>query len=83
MKARLTIVDVAPQSGLLGLAGTMVDGEVSYRVFVSLEALRELGASVDPASWLQTLRANEELISASASDFHRRTPLGPALVTRL
>ncbi len=83
MKARLSIVNVATQSGLLGLSGTIVDGEVSYRVFVSLEALRELGAGDDIASWLQTLHANEGLISAKASEFHCRTPLGPALVTKL
>ncbi len=84
MKARrLSIVNVAPQSGLLGLSGTIVEGEVRYRVFVSLEALREFGAGDDTASWLQILHANEEIISARASEFHRRTPLGPALVTRL
>lgn len=59
-------------SGIIqGVAATVRDGVFTYRLVVAVEALRELGASDEPASMLQVFGQHADLIAEAASRTHR------------
>ena len=52
-------------------------------MFVSPEALLELGASEDTATWLPAFHRNESLIAAHVKGMQRLAPDAPAIIESL
>lgn len=69
-----TFHDVRLSDAIQGVVATVREGVFTYKLFVSLEALRERGASLERSTWVGTFHANEAEIGAVASVLHLKKP---------
>ncbi|HEY9029218.1 MAG TPA: hypothetical protein VIP05_33340 [Burkholderiaceae bacterium] len=80
---KVSFLDVHLSQVVLGVAATASEGVQVYHVFVSPEALRELGATEDTATWLPAFHRNESLIAAHVKTLRRAAPDTPAIIESL
>jgi len=80
---KVSFLDVHLSQVVLGVAATASEGVLVYHVFVSPEALRELGATEDRTTWLPAFHRNEALIAAHVKSLQRATPDAPAIIESL
>lgn len=81
--AAVSFHDVRASDAIQGLAATARHGTLTYRVYIAAEALRELGAEVDEASWLAAFHGHEQAIGNCASALHRRKPNAAVFIASL
>jgi len=80
---KLSFLDVHVSHAVQGVAATASEGVLVYHVFVAADALRELGATDDAATWLAAFHRNESLIAAHVKAMPGRAPDGPAIIASL
>jgi len=80
---KLSFLDVHLSQVVRGVAATASEGVLVYHVFVAPEALLELGASEDVATWLPAFHRNESLIAAHVKAMQRAAPDAPAIIESL
>jgi hypothetical protein len=80
---KLSFLDVHLSQVVRGVAATASEGVLVYHVFVSPEALLELGATADDATWLPAFHRNESLIAAHVKAMPRRAADAPAIIESL
>ena len=80
---KLSFLDVHLSQVVRGVAATASEGVLVYHVFVSPEALLELGATDDTATWVPAFRRNESLIAAHVKAMRRGAPDAPAIIETL
>ncbi len=81
LSAKVEIVDAHLSAILQGVSATAHDGGLTFSIFVSGDALAELGASRD--TWLEAFAANEQRIAELASIQRRRTKASSVFITSL
>jgi hypothetical protein len=77
---KLSFLDVHLSQVVLGVAATASEGVLVYHVFVSADALLELGATDDARTWLPAFHRNESLIAARVKAMQRPAPDAPAVI---
>lgn len=80
MSAQPSFHDVHLSDAIQGVAATVREGVFTYKLFVSVEALRELGATEDSISWVPTFLAHESEVAVAASAAHRKKPNAAAFI---
>jgi len=80
---KLSFLDVHLSQVVRGVAATASEGVLVFHVFVSPEALRELGASEDTATWVPAFHRSEALIAAHVKAMERTAPDAPAIIESL
>jgi len=80
---KLSFLDVHLSQVVRGVAATASEGVLVFHVFVSPEALIELGATEDADTWLPTFHRNESLIAAHVKAMRRTAPDAPAIIESL
>ena len=80
---KLSFLDVHLSQVVRGIAATASEGALVYHVFISPEALLELGASEDSTTWLPAFHRNEALIAAHVKGMRRAAPDTPAIIESL
>ena len=80
---KLTFLDVHLSQVVRGVAATASEGAIVFHVFVSPEALLELGATDDDATWLAAFHRNESLIAAHVKAMRRADPGAAAVIESL
>lgn len=74
MSQALKFHDVHLSDAIQGVVATVREGVFTYKLFVSVEALRERGASSERSTWVGVFHANETEIATIASVLHRKKP---------
>lgn len=72
--------DVHLSDAIQGVVATVREGVFTYKLFVSVEALRELGATEDTTSWVPTFLAHQSEVAIAASAEHRKKPNAAAFI---
>ena len=80
---KLSFLDVHLSQVVRGVAATASEGVVVFHVFVAPEALLELGATDDVATWLPAFHRHESLIAAHVRSMPRAAPDAPAIIVSL
>jgi len=80
---KLSFLDVHLSQVVRGVAATASEGVLVYHVFISPEALLELGATQDTETWLPAFHRNESLIAAHVKGMQRAAPDAPAVIESL
>ncbi|MFL6627640.1 MAG: hypothetical protein ACJ8IK_05975 [Burkholderiaceae bacterium] len=80
---KLSFLDVHLSQVVQGVAATASEGVLVYHVFVSADALLELGATDDVRTWLPAFHRNESLIAARVKAMQRAAPDAPAVIESL
>lgn len=80
---KLSFLDVHLSQVVRGVAATASEGVLVYHVFVSPEALLELGATEDTATWVPAFHRNETLVAAHVKAMRRAAPDAPAIIESL
>jgi len=63
-----------------GVTAVVSEGVLVYRVFVTAEALVELGASEDPRTWLPAFHRHAVRIAERVAERPRKTADGTAII---
>lgn len=66
--------EVHISDAIQGIVATVHEGIFRYRLLVILEALRELGASVEQSTWMHAFDAHRDRIGKAASALHQLKP---------
>ncbi|HEY9010139.1 MAG TPA: hypothetical protein VIN06_03900 [Devosia sp.] len=77
---KLSFLDVHVSQAVRGVAATVSEGVFVYLLFISPEALHDLGASDDVDTWLPTFHCKESLIAEQIRRMQRPAPDAPAIL---
>jgi hypothetical protein len=80
---RILFRNVHLADAIEGVTALASEGVLLYRVFVSADALREVGATADPRSWVPTFHQNESVIAAWVAARPRQAPDATAIIETL